>query len=90
MQLRITVSHIRKYAFHTTIINSNTIFINNAYARRYIIVRWLKWLKTNCGLRTEKFMVDCSVTESAAIVKAFPVLRYTIAISMSGSCGRNA
>jgi hypothetical protein len=72
MQLRITVSHIRKYAFHTTIINSNTIFINNANARRYIIVRWLKWLKTDCGLRTEKFMVDCSVTESAAIVKAFP------------------
>jgi len=33
---------------------------------------WLTWLKTDCGFKTSKFMVDCSVVESEALKQVFP------------------
>ncbi|KAK3805237.1 MAG: hypothetical protein JOS17DRAFT_768795 [Linnemannia elongata] len=39
----------------------------------YIITEWLTWLKTECGLQASKFMVDCSVAESEALKRAFPL-----------------
>ncbi|KAF9934067.1 hypothetical protein BGZ67_004024 [Mortierella alpina] len=39
---------------------------------QYILVKWLRWLKSDCNLRADKFMADCSVTETEAILKAFP------------------
>ncbi|KAF8923992.1 hypothetical protein BGZ58_002311, partial [Dissophora ornata] len=38
----------------------------------YRIIKWLTWLKSNCGLRTEKFMVDCIVVETEATKAVFP------------------
>ncbi|KAG0283605.1 hypothetical protein BGZ98_006251, partial [Dissophora globulifera] len=34
--------------------------------------KWLTWLKTDCGLKTSKFMVDCSVIETEALKQVFP------------------
>ncbi|KAF9992691.1 hypothetical protein BGZ80_008448, partial [Entomortierella chlamydospora] len=38
----------------------------------YSLIPWLQWLKNSCGLRTTAFMVDCAVTEHAAIRATFP------------------
>ncbi|KAK5814309.1 hypothetical protein F5H01DRAFT_22996 [Linnemannia elongata] len=38
---------------------------------RYPIIRWLDWLKIECGLKTDAFMVDCAEAESYAIGTVF-------------------
>lgn len=39
----------------------------------YILTEWLTWLKTDCGLQASKLMVDCSVAETEALKRAFPL-----------------
>jgi hypothetical protein len=42
---------------------------------RYPITRWLDWLKNECGLKTDAFIVDCAEAESHAIGTVFPEIR---------------
>lgn len=50
-------------------------FMTRKSESRYPIIRWLDWLKIECGLKTDAFMVDCAEAESYAIGTVFPESR---------------
>lgn len=42
------------------------------FNNRFHLKKWLCWLRDECSFKTEKFMVDCAITESEAIKAIFP------------------
>lgn len=41
---------------------------------RNTLSTWLTWVKDHCGLNPSKFMVDCSQTETEALLMSFRTL----------------
>ena len=56
--------------FRKTIEPNNRLLLFALY-NRYRLILWLTWLKTKCGFTSEKFMIDCAVTEYEAIQSVY-------------------